>query len=587
MLIASGTLLVLLTWGVLGLFLIIVGLPVAALTHSGRISLRDVRHALWWGLSIFAITAMFAANVVPLISAGARWIFAGVIAVGLVGSWVLIRKRGWASSARLTAGSLLVISLAFLVLTYLAIAALGPVTNFDSGLYHLSAISVAQEFAAIPGLANLHAPLGYANASFPMAAALGVTPWGTESYRLLNGLIIGLVLVDLILRWVARRRTAGAYGLLVGAVVLAVPMVGLSDYWVTSPSQDAAVFAVVVAVSAMVMQSVADPRHRIPEMAAAISGGIALVLLRSTMLAFLAAVIAVCVITLIRSRVPVQQWFRASVLVALVAVLGGVAQAARDYVLSGWFLYPLSVMPFDAPWRAPDPLYLRTATLGYHRDPTDLWQAAEGWDWVSSWLAQVPMQWEFWLILLLILGLLGTLIAAARSGANLRIRAMLMAMAPSAVMTVFWWVATPPSFRFAWGPIFTLATVPVGWMIWRAVEGRATHARKRWSSWVAVLAFVPVFAVVAFSIAVRLDWDSISSPREWSAGLTIPYVVSAAPNPRTDKIRLEDGATIYVPVDGEACWAARVPCTSEFDARLNLLNPSRGFAGGLALTSTG
>lgn len=587
MLIASGTLLVLLTWGVLALFLISVGLPAAILTHSGRISLRDVRHALWWGLSIFAITAMFTANVVPLISAGARWIFAGVIALGLVGSWVLFRKRGWAASARITAGSLLVISLAFLVLTYLAIAALGPVTNFDSGLYHLSAIGVAQEFAAIPGLANLHAPLGYANASFPMAAALGVTPWGTESYRLLNGLIIGLVLVDLILRWVARRRTAGAYGLLVGAVVLVIPMVALSDYWVTSPSQDAAVFAVVVAVSAMVMQSVADPRHRIPEMAAAISGGIALVLLRPTMLAFSAAAIAVCVVMLMRSRVPGRQWIRASVLVALVAVLGGVAQVARDYVLSGWFLYPLSVMPFDVPWRAPDPLYLRTATLGYHRDPTDLWQAAEGWNWVGSWLAQLPMQWEFWLIIVLIMSFLGTLIATTRSGTTLRIRAMLMATVPSAVMVVVWWVATPPSFRFAWGPIFTLATVPMGWIMWRAVEVRATHSRKRWSSWIAALALMPAFAVIAFSVAVRLDWDSMTSPREWSAGLTIPYVVSAAPFPPTDEIRLEDGVTIYVPVDGEACWAARVPCTSELDARLILLNPSRGFAGGLAHTSTG
>ena len=52
---------------------------------------------------------------------------------------------------------------------YLAVAALGPVTNYDSGLYHLGAIRYAADFATIPGLANLYFPFGYGNAEFPLA----------------------------------------------------------------------------------------------------------------------------------------------------------------------------------------------------------------------------------------------------------------------------------------------------------------------------------------------------------------------------------------------------------------------------------
>lgn len=583
MLIASGTVLVLLTWGLVASCIMIVGLPLAVLTHSTSVSLRDVRRGLWWGLSIFAISAMLIANVMPLGGSSAASTFVGIVGVGVVGSWVLIRKRGWTASGRMDAGTFAVIVLAAVVTVYLAVAALGPVTNFDSGLYHLSAIGLAQELAAIPGLANLHSPFGYANASFPMAAALGVTPWGTESYRLLNGLIIVLVLVDLLIRWMDRRRKAGSYGLLMGSVVLAVPMVALSDYWVTSPSQDAAVFAVVVAVSAMVMQSVSDSYGRVAEIAGAMAGSIVLVLLRPTMAAFALAVFGVAIVLVFRSRVPSHRWLRAAVIVGIPAILGGLAQIARDYVLSGWLVYPLSLMSFDVPWRAPDPVYLRIATLGYHRDSDDLWQAAEGWGWVGPWLSRLPEQWEFWLVLLLTLGLVGALIAVVRLEASLRLRSMVLAMAPSAVMVVVWWLATPPSFRFAWGPIFTLFTVPLGWIVWRVVMGRPRCRRSTWAAWVAWMVVVPVVIVAVFSLMVRLDWDSMTSPREWRAGGSGSYVVSPATVPLTNRFELDTGVNVYVPSDGDACWAAPLPCTPELDGRINLLDPSRGLAGGLTL----
>jgi hypothetical protein len=584
MLIAIGTALVLLTWAVVAAGVMVIGLPLAALTHTGPISVRDARRALWWGLPVFACIAMLMANVVPLGSPPAGAMVIGIVAVGLIASWALIRRRGWVGSCRMNGGTAAVAVLSGAVIAYLALAALGPVTNFDSGLYHLSAIGLAQEFVAIPGLANLHAPLGYANASFPMAAVLGATPWGPESYRLLNGLIITLVLIDLVIRWLDRRVGAGSYGLLAGAVVLVIPMVALSDYWVTSPSQDAAVFAVTVAVSALVMQSVADPRQRIPEIAAAAAGSIALVLLRPTMITFALAVVAVAIVLMLRSRATARGWLRAAGLVGALGLLGALAQTLRDYTLSGWLVYPLSLLPFDVPWRATDPVYLRTATLGYHRDADDLWQAAAGWDWVGPWLSRLPQQWEFWLLVLLVAGCVGALLVALRWGATLRTRAMLVAMAPSAVMVAVWWVVTPPSFRFAWGPVFTLATVPLGWMVWRSVLGRSARQRRVWATSIAWLAVVPVAMVVGFSLVARLEWDSMTSSREWRAGVTIPYAVSPALVPMTNAVELEDGLRVQVPVDGSACWAAPLPCTSELDGRIRLIDASQGLPGGLAVS---
>lgn len=157
---------------------------------------------------------------------------------------------------------------------FLAAAALGPVTNFDSGLYHLSAIAHAAECAAIPGLANLYAPPGYSNAGFPLAAVSESGPWTGEGDRLLNGLIISMVLVDLAIKWAQPRQTARAFGRLVSAIVLVIPMVALSDYWVTSPLQDSAEFAVTIAATALVMSRAARERNWLPALAAGAGAGL-------------------------------------------------------------------------------------------------------------------------------------------------------------------------------------------------------------------------------------------------------------------------------------------------------------------------
>ena len=134
------------------------------------------------------------------------------------------------------------------------------------------------------------------------------------------------------------------------------------------------------------------------------------------------------------------------------------AATTRDYLLSGWLQYPLSVFPFDVPWRAPDPAPERIATLGFHRDPTNLYEAADGWGWVGPWLARLPQQWETYAFVGLAVVTGVGLVLAARSGRPLRWRAVLLSTVPSVVMTVAWFVATPPSFRFAWGPVFTILT---------------------------------------------------------------------------------------------------------------------------------
>ena len=562
MLIVTGTVLVLVTWAACLGVLVLVGLAVAAVTRSGRLGPPDLRRGLWWGLLVVTVAAYLGNLIWPLSSGQMAALIGCLLAVTSVASLVLVRRRGWQGAPRVPGRTWLLGAGLVGALVYLAVAALGPVTNYDSGLYHLGAIRYAAEYATIPGLANLYFPFGYGNAEFPLAALLGNGPWGVEGFRLLNGLVIAGLCLDLIARAAVRRHGPGFYVLAVGAVTVLIPMVALSDYWVTSPSQDSAVFAATVVASAYVADAVRGSRTWVADAAVAGGLGILLVLLRPTMAAYLLVVLVIVVVLRMRRGAGESPRFAAaSATVLIAAAVAAVAATARDYLLSGWLQYPLSVWAFDVPWRAPDPAPERIATLGFHRDPTNIYGAADGWGWVIPWLRRLPEQWETGVLVALLVAALVGWGVAARLHVRLRWRAMLVAATPSLVMTAAWWLASPPSFRFAWGPVFTSFTVPIGWILWRVVTSASPAARRRWMILVGAGAALPVLAVTVVSAATRLDVASITDERTWDAGVGIPYAVADVRQVEVVESTLPGGLSVVTPTKSEQCWSVFPLCT--------------------------
>ena len=562
-LIVAGTVLAALTWVLCICVCTFVGFSIASLTSVGQLSWADARRGMWWGLLILT-TCAYAINLaLPLSSTGAALIVMTVVIVGAGFSALVIKQRGWKAKLRWSPGTVVVTVVSAVACLYLAVAVLGPVTNYDSGLYHLGSIHYAAQYPTIPGLANLYFPFGYANAEFPMAALLESTPWANEGFRLLNGLIITMVLADLVVRWAQRPRGAGGYVLLVSVTALLVPMVALSDYWVTSPSQDSAVFAVTLAAAAMIVDACSGSRGWVANGATAVAMSVALVLMRPTMIAFVATVILVLIaLRWRRGATHSPRWWASAVTVGVITALTGLAGAARDFVLSGWLLYPLSILPFDVPWRAEDPVNERLATLGFHRDPSTLWDAAISWGWIGPWFTRLPHQWEFWLLLAAASACAVTLFFAMMCGRSLRGHALLMSMAPSLVMTLVWWTLTPPSFRFAWGPTVTCLSIPTGWALWRLASSHLSTGRL-WRTMAIACFAVPVILVVVFSGAVRLDVVTKSEQVSWKLGFSIPYAVV---EPRQQSTRADDlasGLVIRVPTNGEQCWSAYPLCSPQ------------------------
>ncbi|MBK9738955.1 MAG: hypothetical protein IPO93_05495 [Actinobacteria bacterium] len=582
----AGTLLVLLTWGFALVAMTVLGLPLVML--AGRtIDLLALRVSMWAGLLVAVLLILATGILVPLRS-GSAAVAVGLV-LGVMLAVTLLARPRWrrpprgAITRRSRPGLWAVALAAGLVTAYLAAAALGPVTNYDSGLYHLGAISYAGDYATIPGLANIYQAFGYNTSEFPFAAFLGNGPWDGQGFRMANGLIVTVMSADLVLRFAARRRSVGASVLLIGAVAVWVPLVALVDFLVTSPTSD----SVVMVLSIVSLAYLADALRHTADFGRNASGAFATAFLaftlRPTMAAFVAGVVAVLVLRGWRIRglasVPLV---RLPAVLGAVAVLVVVVQSVRDYLLSGWLQYPLSIWHFDVDWLAIDPVNSREATLGAARNPFDFENSIHGWSWVGPWLARVPLQWGIYQFAALAVFAIGVALLAHRRGvAPLFSRSLLLLMLPSLLAVAGWWLLSPPSFRFIWGPLFGLAVAPAGW--WLHSIARLPRSTKATPivPLAAVTALVVVVLVVAYGAVVKIDGAALTEQREFALGpVHVGYAMAPIPVSETIDQVMGSGLVLRLPTPTDQCWGAYPLCTPLIESDVSMRGPSiqDGFA---------
>ncbi len=583
----TGGLLVLLSWVGCAVAIIAIGLtPAILVVNRTRGSRRCdfgivIRHSLWWGLLLLTIWA-YVLNLWQPLGSGVSLTLT-LLLVGLTGViGVLLLRRSGASrnldSWRFVSWPWkIALGAVGLAVLYFAFAALGPVTNYDSGLYHLGAIRYSTEYSVIPGLANVYFPFGYSNAQVPLAALLSNGPWNVNGFRLLNGLLIFLVGFELFLRVRAGSRTQkfspGVYVLFVGFVVALIPLIALADFWVASPTQDAAVFVLTVVASAYLVDAVHSRKDWVSPAVVLGVLAITLVLFRPTAFFFAATALVVVLLLALRRKNSRRALALGSGLVVGVGFLALVVSTARDYFLSGWFQYPLSLVSFPVEWKAADPTPYREATLGFHRDPEQMWESVNGFNWIGVWLADRFLQWETYLFLLLALTVV-VWIVVVWSGIGVRVseslwRGIALSVLPSAVTVIAWFALTPPSYRFVWGPLFTLLTIPLGWLLWKTSLSRIA---------ITVGAFA-VIVVTVFSAGFRLDWAEIDQDSDWSFGVSIPYQVAPVVSvPVVDHV-LPSRLSVLVPVESDQCWDNYPLCTPAPSAGLRLRPGDHGDIG--------
>ncbi len=226
---------------------------------------------------------------------------------------------------------------------------------------------------------------------------------------------------------------------------------------------------------------------------------------------------------------------------------------AHGVYLSGYGLYPSTLLAFPVDWRVPRPLVIDEARfiLGHSRSTTDHWGELRGsWDWFEPWRRYLPASVKRHLLLagLAFSGLfLGRLHRPPR-------RAWLFFLPLAAGLA--WWFFTAPNPRFA-GALFAVRAAGVGAFCFR---GDVRRFRIR-----SDLALAAVFfAVLAVPSYEAVNDEAYCEPPSW------PHATRTT----------ESGLEVRTPGEGIQCWKIPLPCTPYFRPNLALRvagDPSQGF----------
>lgn len=544
------------TWIIVLVLSVLIGLPFGRrVAHSGP---GVLRLSLWTGLALLTFAVMTLGLFLPLRSPLTVIMLVGVPL--LVGGTALWRAgTAWLRTGWTRRPAVLALSLFAVVIIILAVGATLAPTHYDFALYHYSGLSWAAQYSTAPGLVNLIDYLGYSNSATPWSAALLNGPAGDQGYAAFAGLWAVALVVDAILRLLSTEasRRVGTYVSLVNILVLLGPLLIFADIFVASPTSDTAVFALILVSGAALAEGVTAKQLR----AEAIVASVVPLLIATSMrpqILLIAGISSLILLGLaIRDRNSPRQveMVPAVALTSLIGMALGAVSLMRDYRLSGWAVYPLSILPFNVPWRAEDPFVLRAMTIGIARDPGPGYQnAAEGYEWLAPWIGRQLDRWETlaFLVLVITAGALASL--ALRRGVTLRLRSLALSVLPFLLFGLVWVLLLPPTWRHSWGAVFGLSSVLIGWFAWRLRI--PLHA---WATGIGILAL----AVGLTAVFVRF-----------------PTKPNSLESSTLNEVTTESGLELLQPASGDdRCGIAPLLCTPmpRLDLELRGDDLSEGF----------
>lgn len=589
----TGTILVVVSWCFLLVLVYSLGvLPSKAVVRPVDRSSVSLRHSMWWGQGILVLSVLLLGLFLPLTAVTPLLVVFGLAIISLL---VSMKVYGVGAYSRMRSGAItwIVVGVFSFVVLAVAVRALGPANNYDTGLYHLGIIKYFSDYATIPGLANVYNAFGYNNAQFPLAAFLGNGPWQGIGFRLLNGFVMVLVMAETVIRIGSRKWSLGTFVMLVGTPILFLPLIAITDFWVTSPTSDTSIMLMALVAIAYLSDALTSRRVHWADLSVVLVIVVLLVALRPTMLVFsgVTALISVGLIwhrckENVESACCLPSVIRMLSIGGTFALLLGAIQVMRDYLLSGWVLYPLSFFHFNVDWLSPDPTALRDATLANARDPSaeSHYVTAHSWGWISQWFADRWSLWETYLLLLGFLALFMVWLFARKAGIRVQPRLIVLLLLPALLSVIFWFLFNPPSYRFIWSPLFMLFFIPISVILWGWSQANTTTGTFAGITKLLVAGVgAVILSLTMFTFIARIDYVSINENRLWTIGpLAIPYAVEPPPETPVDYYQTISGLPMSIPKNGDQCWDNYPLCTYPPNALVHLRENS--IAGGFRVS---
>ncbi len=241
-------------------------------------------------------------------------------------------------------------SIIFIGLLFLANLSLAPISNYDSGLYHLGLVRYLAHEPIIPGLANLHSRFGLSSSTYSIAAFFEGGLWGSDGYRLGNG----FVLLFLVFECSKRFRRFKTHEIIPGdiLIILSTPlilMLAIRDPWeyISSPGPDLSSAIVLIVAFAYSLDAFTSWSN--VDMASAVAISALAATFRP--LNFFALIVIILIVVFRFIKIPKSRDITSSASIPSVLLL--FSYVIHNFITTGYVFFPSTLAITHPKWQVP------------------------------------------------------------------------------------------------------------------------------------------------------------------------------------------------------------------------------------------
>lgn len=563
---------VILAWSLSGWGLLV---PQRTPMSPGKLLVDQV----WAGFAVALLAFQLLNLVAPLVAPVSLAFFGGGLLLSRAKFW-----RTCAGIRRSVARPGWLLALFILIALWIATQAVKSPVHYDSGLYHFSSIRWLNEYAVVPGLANLHGRLGFNQSFFTFVAALNFHPWFSNGHNFANSFLVTLLLFELFTgfhTWLGRSDGSVAalpVGVMLRVFALPIPVYFALQGNLSSPWPDIAVTVVLLALFFRFAdwEEEQDPHTRSYQAWLILLLSAVAVTIKTSSIVFAGALAAITLWQRQRDcRDTAWRTVAADLLqLSSLPVLLLLIWMARGVITSGYPLYPATVGRFTVDWAVPAQDAINEANWIYSwaRQPSQHWSVVlSTWDWVLPWVLREAKNVVGFTVPVAATVLLFTLYlwlrVRARSTGGHSPRLLVLLTTPVLLGLVFWFL-TAPSPRFAQAVIWLLPMLG-GYAVLTQLNPLNSRS-------------APVYQLMIWGVVncAFLAYPLVHPERimpALDAGFAPIPTVQARSQP------IQDGFFVHTPQEGELCWSTALPCTPYYDPDLRRRGPrlQDGFAADL------
>ncbi|HEY5743661.1 MAG TPA: hypothetical protein VIS99_14095 [Terrimicrobiaceae bacterium] len=538
---------------------------------------RSPFRAPWLGYAVLVACLQIAHLFTPIDSAFS-WKFLALSSIGAAG---ILAFRFRTIVFRMRRTQQIVLSLyvaAFLSVAWLAFGpafnlSTQPIVHYDVGYYYLETIRWLISFPIVPGLGNLLLNLAFNQSPFLIASffdSLGVHLWG---YFLLGAImpwlgltLSGFALLQGLFSLLAIRRRITprekAYAISLPAWIYTLLSNNISS---NSPDIPSACLQIHLFLCFASFLARKDTKALITEFSELVVLGALSLTIKLNSVFFVTAILLLAAIVVWRRIGRQLLTSKQMQYVLLATAILFLPWLARGIILSGYPLFPLTILGAPVPWRIPpsEVSHFYDITVYWARQPFyDLAKVQSGFAWVPEWLERIRVMKDQF-TRPMILSILWTLLLIAfawKSGTLRRVSSRFLLLFAPVVFSLLMWFLSAPEPRYLGSITWLLPLVAPLVVISETVHG----------------------AIVFMALTFLLDYIVLGNLRyntEWAWKRRAPSF------PEIRKVEILEatnqyGVSLHYPKRGDQTFDAELPSTRSLHPFLLLLNETKGLAGG-------